>query len=74
MPTELIELLSSKFGVPCERINQDTELIADLGADSLTLPELVTLLEKQTGKKVPGDEVLEVETVGELAALLDTLK
>ncbi len=56
---------------PPEAIADEALLIADLGYDSLGLLELVSALEVEFGlTEVPEDDALEIESVGDLRALL----
>jgi acyl carrier protein len=73
MRNNLIQILAAKCHVPAESIHDDTDMIGDLGADSLLLAELVSMLEEETGKALPLDELIDVETVGELEAVLERL-
>jgi hypothetical protein len=46
----LIERLAEQLGVPKERITPQTDVIKDLGADSLDIVELVMELEEESGQ------------------------
>ena len=54
-------------------ITADTDIIKDLGADSLDVVELLMALEEKTGKTIPEDKVAEIKTVGDIAKVLETL-
>jgi acyl carrier protein len=49
----------------------DDDVVVDLGADSLAMAELTMQLEQRMGVRVPGEDWLEVSTVGELADLIE---
>ncbi len=63
-------VLNSNLGIEPESIAAETTF-ASLDIDSLDMTELVCELEDQTGKELSGLE--EVATVGELAALVESL-
>jgi 3-hydroxyacyl-[acyl-carrier-protein] dehydratase len=47
-----------------------TRLVADLGLDSLTMIEMIFLIEDLFGAKVPHEELIKITTLDELRALL----
>ena len=67
------EALSSQFEVDPEKITRDTDIMGDLGADSLDLVELITTLEEEYGVSVIDDSVYENKTVGEIADFIEAL-
>ncbi len=64
------DILNSNLGIEPESIAEDTTF-ASLDIDSLDMTELTCELEDQTGKELAGLE--EIKTVGELAALVESL-
>ncbi len=67
----LCRALSSVSGVNLESIGPDTDLALDLNLDSLSRVELAMLLEEEIGVSVEDGDLAEVQTVGQLQALLD---
>lgn len=68
---ELCQIVAEKLELDPNRIRMDDDVVADLGADSLALAELTLQLEERMGVKVPGEEWLDVITIGELADLIE---
>ena len=68
---KLCEVVADMLRLDPEHIRMEDDLVVDLRADSLALAELTMQLEKRMGVKVPGEEWLEVITVGELADLIE---
>jgi acyl carrier protein len=68
-PSELIEFLRAKLphGRP---ITPDSNLIRDLGLDSLAAMDLLMELETRFDIAIPINSLPTVETVGDLAALI----
>lgn len=71
MLEELKELISEQLGVDLDRIDDDTNIIEDLGADSLDVAELLMTLEDQYNVIVPDDEVTKLKTVRDVADYIE---
>jgi len=67
------ETLSSQFDVDPDRVTRDTDIMNDLGADSLDLVELIMTLEDEYGISVTDESVYENKTVGEIADFIESL-
>lgn len=73
MLEEIAKMLGEQLDVDSATITADTDIIKDLGADSLDVVELLMALEEKTGKTIPEDKVAEIKTVGDIAKVLETL-
>ena len=67
------ESLASQFEMDPEKITRETDIMNDLGADSLDLVELIMTLEEEYGVTVIDDSVYENKTVGEIADFIESL-
>ena len=67
------EALASQFEMDPEKITRDTDVMNDLGADSLDLVELIMTLEEEYGITVIDESVYEHKTVGEIADFIESL-
>ena len=67
------EALASQFEIDPMKIGRDTDLMNDLGADSLDLVELIMTLEEEYNVSVIDDSIYEHKTVGEIADFIETL-
>jgi len=67
------EFLSEQFDVDAEKITRDTDLMNDLGADSLDLVELIMALEEEYGVSATDESIYEHKTVGEISDYIETL-
>lgn len=65
------ELLASQLLVDSERVTRESELIADLNADSLDLVQLLILMEKEYGIKFTDEEIKSVKTVGDVVDFIE---
>ncbi len=70
---QIAKLLSEQLDIPVSKITLDSNIIEDLGADSLDIVEMLMTLEDETGKTIPDDKVSEIHTVGDLVDVLGTL-
>jgi acyl carrier protein len=68
----LQDLLRAFVG-PERKVDEDTDLIGDLGLTSLKVMDLLMEIEDRFDVTVPLNKLPEVRTVGDLAAMLDSL-
>ena len=66
--------LATQFEMDPEEISAETNLIDDLGADSLDVVELIMSLEDDFGVKIPDEDVAELYTVGRIVYYLENMK
>ena len=67
------EALATQFNLDPATITRSTDVMNDLGADSLDLVELIMTLEEEYGVSVTDDSVYEHKTVGEIADFIESL-
>lgn len=67
------DTLAAQFDKDPATINRETDVMTDLGADSLDLVELIMSLEEEYGISVTDESVYEHKTVGEIADFIETL-
>jgi len=65
--------LAEQYEVEPGTITRETDLMNDLGADSLDLVELIMTLEEEYGISATDESVYEHKTVGEIADYIETL-
>lgn len=70
---QVAKILADQLGIPQSKITPDSDIVKDLGADSLDVVELLMTLEDNTGKTIPEDKVTDLKTVGDVVAMLETL-
>lgn len=66
--------LAEQFEMDAEAITMDTNLIDDLGADSLDVVELIMSLEDLFGITISDDEAAQLTTVRKIVDYLEKLK
>ncbi|MEL4106429.1 acyl carrier protein [Oscillospiraceae bacterium WX1] len=67
------ELLASQFELDISKISQDTDIVADLGADSLDLVEMIMMLEEEFGIVITDETIYGYKTVGEVTAFIENM-
>ncbi len=70
---EVAKLLAEQLNVDVSKITEQSEIVKDLGADSLDVVELLYTLEENTGKTIPEEKVTTLKTVGDVVNLLQSL-
>lgn len=65
------DMLASELDLDIDRITPDSDIMDDLGADSLDLVEFITELEAEFGVVIPQDELEDVRTVSQVADLIE---
>ena len=62
--------IAEKIGKPTEAIQLEDDLLVDLGMDSLAMAELTVLIDQLAGQTLPGEELIQANTVGDLVQLI----
>ena len=70
---KLCEFLANQLDVDAALIRPETNIIDDLGADSLDVVELLAAMEDEYNIIITDEHVRELFTVGEVAAFLENL-
>ena len=68
------EALAKQFELDPESITLDTNLIDDLGADSLDVVELIMSLEDEFGVTISDEAAAQIYTVGRIVDYLENLR
>ena len=63
--------LATQLEIDPESITEDTDIIADLGADSLDVVELIMALEDEYGIVITDESIHEMKTVGDISAFIE---
>ena len=71
---KIVEVLAQQFEVDPESISMDTNLIDDLGADSLDVVELIMSVEDEFEVTIPDDNAVNLVTVAKIVDYLEKLQ
>lgn len=67
------QFLSDQLEISPEQISMDTNILDDLGADSLDVVELITSLEEEYGIVITDEAIRELYTVREVVEFIEKL-
>ncbi len=73
MKDKILELISDQFNIPMEDIDEDTSFVDDLNADSIQLMELIMNIEEEFDVEVEEDDIISIETIGDVIDYIDSL-
>ena len=59
-------MLAKQLNLPAEKITLESDIIKDLGADSLDVVELLISLEDDYGISIPDEDIAGVKTVKDI--------
>ncbi len=65
------KIIAEQLGVDADQITEQTDIIEDLGADSLDVVELVMSLEEEFEIVIADESIQEFHTVGDVVAFLE---
>ena len=71
MTEKIIELLAKQFRIDASTINEETNIVEDLGADSLEIVDMLMALEENFGITVSDEEALTLKTVKDVAEFIE---
>ncbi len=67
-------LIAQELDVAPAKITMDSNLITDLGADSLNVVELVMAFEEEYDVTLPDEALESIETVGDIVHAIEKMK
>jgi acyl carrier protein len=70
--TEIKEIIVKELALEEAAVVSAAHLQDDLGADSLALLNLTEIIGKRYGIEIMGDDLVEIENVGELVSLVES--
>ena len=70
MKSEIRTMIAQQLNVEPDLVKDDTNIIDDLGADSLDVVELLMALEDRFGLVIPDEDVLKLKTLRDVEAYI----
>ena len=67
-------LISEQLNIEKDKITAESEIVKDLGADSLDVVEMLMGLEEEYGITISEDDAANIKTVGDIAKLIESNK
>lgn len=71
---KVCELVAEQLGIDKSSITPESNILEDLGADSLDVIEMLMTLEEEYGITIPDDKIGSVKTIGAIVELIESLK
>ena len=71
---KVAEILAKQLSTDKAKIKPETNILTDLGADSLDLVEVLMSLEEEFNVSIPDEAIPEIKTVGDLVKYIDNNK
>ena len=71
MLEKIREIIAKQLRIDESKITKDSNIIEDLGADSLDVVEMLMTIEDNMGIVVSDDDAADLKTVGDVAAYLE---
>ncbi len=68
------EVIEDQLGVDTDAVKPEANIVADLGADSLDIIELIMAFEEEFDVEINDEEAEKIKTVQHAVELLDNLK
>ena len=65
------QLICDQLGKSQDKVNMDTKIVEDLGADSLDVVEMLMALEDEYGIALPDEVAIKLQTVGDIVNYID---
>lgn len=73
MRERIIEVLSKQLRIDPAEITDESNILDDLGADSLDLVEILMTLESEMGITISDEDALTLKTVGDVTEYLERI-
>ena len=68
------ELVAEQLGISQDTIKPESNIVEDLGADSLDVIEMLMTLEEEYGITIPDEQIGQVNTIKQICELIEKLK
>ena len=66
-------MLAKQLNLSLDKITMESDVVKDLGADSLDVVELLISLEDDYGISIPEDDIVNVKTVKDIVEMIEKL-
>ena len=71
MYEQIVAVLAKQLQIDPSSITPDTDIVVDLGADSLDVVEILMELEQAFSLSIPDEEIVKFRTPGEILASVE---
>ncbi len=74
MKNTVMNIVAEILDLDVEEIKEDANIMEDLDADSIAVMEIVMELEDELDVEVPTEDILELNTVGDIVSYIEANK
>ena len=68
---KVAEMVAEQLGIDKKNVKLESNIIEDLGADSLDVIEMLMTLEDEYGITIPDEKINQIKTVGQIVELIE---
>ena len=68
---KISSLIAEQLGIEKDKITPDSEIVKDLGADSLDVVEMLMSIEDEFEIEIPDEKIESLKTVGQVVAYIE---
>ncbi len=68
------ELVAEQLGISKDSITAESNIVEDLGADSLDVIEMLMTLEEEYNITIPDEQISQIKTIGQITELIEKLQ
>lgn len=69
--SKVVSIIAEQLGISEESINVSSDVVKDLGADSIDIVQLLMAMEDEFGVTVTEDDADRLKTVGDIVKIID---
>ena len=70
---KLKDIIANQFGIDTDELSEETDIVADLGADSLDVVEMMMALEEEFGITIDDEKIAELKTIGDVVDCVESM-
>ncbi len=68
---KLRQIIANQLRIETDSVEDTTDIVEDLGADSLDIVEILMVIEEQFGVSIPDDEVTGLKNISDIQAYIE---
>jgi len=68
---KIAAIIAEKFDISPDEITNETDIVNDLGADSLDIVDMLMMLEDEYGITIPDEVAQDMKTIGDVVSYIE---
>lgn len=65
------EILCEQLDIPENEVTVDTNIVSDLGLDSIDVVDFIMSLEEEFDKEIPDEDIEKIKTIGDVVSYIE---